>query len=365
MVEARRKTIVVGPSPDCNGGVSSVLAVYRDCGLFSAGEVDFVASYVDGGGVKKARTALEALLRVGAWLLRGRVACVHAHVAMDASFWRKAAFMLLAAAFRRPFIFHLHAGGFPQFYQDRLGAVGKALARWLFKHASAVIVLTPEWEQWVRGIEPASNTTIIPNPIDVRGAGSGCPESEMFLFLGRIGVSKGVYELLEAFSQVVRRHPRATLCLAGNGEIAEARARADALGIAASVHFPGWVRNEVKAGLMSRAGVVVLPSHFEGLPMSILESMAWGIPVVSTRVGGIPSAVTDGQEGLLVPPRDVDALGAALGMLLDDKRMRARMGAAGRARVDAEFSAESVLPRLRSVYARVIASAGSEGGRGA
>jgi glycosyltransferase involved in cell wall biosynthesis len=102
--------------------------------------------------------------------------------------------------------------------------------------------------------------------------------------------------------------------------------------------------------------VFTLPSRAEGLPVGMLEAMAHAMPVVVSRIGGVPDALAHGVEGLIVPVGDADALARALCELLDDPERRRRMGAAGRARAVAEFDRAAVIARLDALYAGLAAA---------
>jgi glycosyltransferase involved in cell wall biosynthesis len=137
--------------------------------------------------------------------------------------------------------------------------------------------------------------------------------------------------------------------LAGTGDDAAIRARAVELGVENSVEFLGWIEGEAKLRALREAGIYALPSWIEGLPMGLLEAMAVGLPVVATRVGGIPDVVVEGS-GKLVPPKDTDALTAALLELIASAPLRARMGAAARRVALERFAPERILPRIETVY---------------
>jgi glycosyltransferase involved in cell wall biosynthesis len=174
------------------------------------------------------------------------------------------------------------------------------------------------------------------------------------VFLGLLCEAKGVFDLLDAMVDVLRRHPRARLVLAGNGDVAGVRQRAEALGIGASVDTPGWVHGPAKADLLAGATVFVLPSHAEGVPMSILEAQNLGVAVLSTDVGGVPDIVDHGVHGWLVPPQQPLALAEGINRLLDDPALRARLAASGRARARSESLSEVVMARVESLYGQVL-----------
>ena len=115
----------------------------------------------------------------------------------------------------------------------------------------------------------------------------------------------------------------------------------------------GWVDDEAKRRVLAEAAVYVLPSYYEGLPMGVLEAMSAGLPVVSTVVGGIPEAVTEGVEGYLVLPGDVKKLAAVLRDLLRDAELRERMGLAGKKKIREHFASPVILPQIEAVYRRL------------
>jgi glycosyltransferase involved in cell wall biosynthesis len=179
----------------------------------------------------------------------------------------------------------------------------------------------------------------------------------LVLSVGRLDVPKDQVTLLRAWGHASRMHPGAVLALIGSGTMeATLREVAAAERLGAGVRF---LRPRADlAPAYTDAGLFALSSRWEGLPYVVLEAMAYGLPVVATGVDGIPEAVTAGETGLLVPAQDPRALGDALARLLAAPDERARMGAAGRARVHAEFSLDRMVDRLIGVYREVAAARG-------
>jgi glycosyltransferase involved in cell wall biosynthesis len=158
--------------------------------------------------------------------------------------------------------------------------------------------------------------------------------------------------LIEAVALLRERLPRVVLVIAGEGELrAPLEAQARELGLSGSVVFTGF-RTDLDR-LMPAFTVFCLSSHMEGLGTSLLDAMAFGRPVVATAAGGIPEAVEDGKTGLLVPPRDPRALADALHALLTDEARARAMGAAGRQRFLARFSAAHMVEETLQTYQEV------------
>jgi len=162
-------------------------------------------------------------------------------------------------------------------------------------------------------------------------------EPGYLLFVGRLRVRKGVEVLLEALAELRRSGTAARLRIAGDGEHRGALERkAAALGLEADLFLGRRDAAGVRA-LLRGAAALVVPSTYEGMPLVVLEAMEAGVPVVASRVSGIPEVVEDGSTGWLVPPEDPGALARALAEVLADPATARRRGEAGRARVEERF----------------------------
>jgi glycosyltransferase involved in cell wall biosynthesis len=348
-----KKIVMIGTHFDTMGGISSVVNVYRAAGLLDRYGIRYLATHCDGNGVQKLKVAIKAFLTFLWLLLSGKADLIHIHTSSRASFWRKLPFFLLAHWAGRKTIIHLHSGAFHQFY-DKCSPRGKATIRYVFDHASRVIVLSETWKAWARTISRNPHIVAIYNPVQV-------PPVERFqaaatrtvLCLGRIGHNKGSFDLISATAQVAKAVPDVQVRLGGDGELERASARAAELGISDRLDLLGWVTGADKDRAVQSARIYALPSYNEGLPMSVLEAMAAGLPVVTTPVGGIPEAVTDGVEGYLVEPGNVAALASRLTELLQDDALASRMGQAARHKIQTTFSTDAILPRIESIYAEL------------
>jgi glycosyltransferase involved in cell wall biosynthesis len=171
------------------------------------------------------------------------------------------------------------------------------------------------------------------------------------LYAGRLRTRKAVAVLVEAFAEVHRRAPDVRLRLAGDGEQRPAlEEQVRRLGLGEVVRFEGAVPHDRMPELYASAEIFCLPSLYEGFPLAILEAMAAGLPVVTTRVAGNPEAVADGTHGRLVDAEDVDGLAQALLDLIEDDAGRRRMGSQARRRVEEEFSIERIGVAYRELW---------------
>ena len=346
-----RRIVMVGSAREVHGGISAMVNVYFANGLFERWDAEYLATHCDGSKWRKAAKAATSWLAFMGRLLVGSVGLLHVHIASDASFWRKALFIVPARALGVPYILHMHGGDFATFYRERCGRVARAFLRSLYRNAEVVIALSDEWRAALAEAIPGIRLVVVPNPVEMPASPAAVEaEPPKVLYLGVVKEAKGCYDLLQAWRDVLAKHPGARLILAGSGELERARAVAAELGIAHSVDLPGWTAGAAKSALLRSAGVFVLPSHFEALPMAVLEAMAAGLPIVATRVGGIPDAVADGRDGILVEPKDPAQLAAALERLLADASLRRAMGASARKRAAETFSADVIVPRVESLW---------------
>jgi len=349
-----KRIVMIGTSRTTMGGISSVVRTLEEGGLFSRCQITYIATHTDGSRGAKLFAAMQGWLAYMARLMTGRVGLLHVHLSSRASFWRKSFFILPSYLFKVPVVLHLHGGEFHLFYGQECSAPCRRFIRYVFERAARVVVLSKSWQAWVRDNFPRARVGLIYNPVSLPPIVHRESSPETVLFLGRLGERKGVYHLIAAAHALLRDYPRLVLWLGGDGEVEDGRALARQLGIEDHIEFLGWVSGEGKRSRLQQAAVYALPSYNEGLPMSVLEAMAYGLPVVATPVGGIPEAVSDGVEGFLVPPGDEAALADRLRRLLDDEELRRRMGAAARAKVERCFSTEVVVPQFEALYAELL-----------
>jgi glycosyltransferase involved in cell wall biosynthesis len=173
-------------------------------------------------------------------------------------------------------------------------------------------------------------------------------------FVGRLASVKGVPVLFDALNLLQEAHPDLRLTLIGDGpERKDLEQYARSKGLAGMVEFAGYKSQSDVAQALQNTDMFVLPSFAEGVPVVLMEAMAARVPVVATRIAGIPELVEDGVSGMLVPAGDVDSLAVAISDLLDDKKRRKKIGQAAREKVIAEFNIEheaAWLAKILSAY---------------
>lgn len=198
------------------------------------------------------------------------------------------------------------------------------------------------------GVDPTKLTTIL-NGIDLdRFTFTGPMRHGNVVMVAALTPKKGTETLLHA-AALLQNHGKFRMQIAGDGpSLPSLRVLADQLKLGQCLQFLGEVADV--PDLLSRARLVVLPSLTEGIPLTLLEAMGRGLPVVATSVGGTPEVVSDGETGLLVPPQNPEALATAIAELLNDDDRSRSMGAAGRRRAEAKFDIRRMVSDYEQLY---------------
>ena len=337
------------------GGILEVVEGYRRDGLIDRWGFQSLWTHDQGTLISRLWMAFSKGLKLLILLLQQRVSFLHVHLAMRGSFWRKSVLMEMAGWFGVPSILHLHGSEFQVFYES-LGPYRQRCIQRTLARAEGVIVLSEALRHWLGSIAPKAKVVVIPNYVPLKEIPLKQHRSKAFtvLFLGALIERKGISDLLHAFKSLQKVSPEARLLLAGTGDDQRLQALVEMLGLRGSVEFLGWVDDERKSLLLAEADCLVLPSYHEGMPMAILEAMAAGLPVITTRVGGIPEVITHGVDGLLIAPGDRKALLLELLRLQRDPDLRILIGRAARALIRQHFTKTQILPMIERLYLEVL-----------
>ena len=364
MPDLRHRLLFVSPLPPPMGEIANWMIAILESPLRERFELRVVDSSPSSKGAvhgssrlraDRAMDAVRILARLVVALASFRPAIVHVNTSYQWAFLRDGIAVWIASAFGARTLIHFHGGDFPEFVQSLCRSL-RRLAEATLRRADRLIALTHPTRVYLESVARSDRVRYVPNFVrpgdltDARERASG-ERPVHVLFVGWILAAKGVRELLEA----ARAIPEARFTLVGPEEPAFVEGlRVELEDLKPRVRLlPAKMKKEL-AQLYRDADVFVLPTWREGFPNVVLEAMAAGLPVVATPVGAIPDALRDGQEGLLVPPRDAAALTRALRRLVGDAELRARMGARARERAETVFSQKVVIGQLESLYRELV-----------
>ncbi|ESA37253.1 group 1 glycosyl transferase [Leptolyngbya sp. Heron Island J] len=266
--------------------------------------------------------------------------------------------MTIALVFQKPVLLHTHGSEFHLFY-NQLPCFLKSIINWGI-HKSFLISLSDSWEAWYIehcGLDP-QKSFVLKNPVNFPAEilqRTNADEVKI-IFLGKINLRKGVFDLLHAFSQLKPQlQAQTSLIFAGSGDNEELLELARSLDIHSHIKLLGWINAVQRDQLLADASIFILPSYNEGLPMALLEAMAFGVPPVTTPVGGIPEVVIDGINGIIVNPGDIKGLTEAMATLISKADLRNKMGYQARESVR-PLSTQNYAQSLFEVYCKITNS---------
>lgn len=280
-----------------------------------------------------------------------KIEIVHLHFAADGSFWRKEKLLKLSKLFGKKVVMHCHASRFKDFYNEQ-SEEKQEWIRLTLSQTDVLIALSESWKEWFAGIGVDRSRIVVLH--NITSYPQIIPNAKLndgkvhFLFMGEIGSRKGVFDILRG----IEKHRndlegKMELCIGGNRnekQLVETIKRGELENI---VKFEGWVSGEKKLKLLNWADVYILPSFNEGLPISILEAMSYGMPIISTPVGGIPEVVS--TNGTLVTPGDDEEIYQAMNRYVERPNLVQQEGNESLRKVK-EYLPNSVMENLKGIY---------------
>ncbi|KEZ52197.1 glycosyltransferase family 4 protein [Metabacillus indicus] len=345
--------LVIGSSTKDKGGIVTVIKnINRH--LSSNFKVCQVNTYITTNNpIKKLFYFLSGLVQLCFRLMFRKIDIVHIHMSYKGSFYRKSVIILLCKLFNKPVIVHVHGSTFKDFYNN-LNPSLKKYVKFILNKTDKLVVLSKEWSDFFSIFVKKEKIFILYNGVEVseKSVSSIKKDNQIVncVFLGRLGQRKGIYDLLDSIKILKERNIKAVFYIAGDGEIQKVKSKVKQYGIEDYVKIVGWINDEEREKLLTNSEVLVLPSYNEGLPMAILESMSYGLTIISTPVGGIPEAVNNGENGFLVTPGDSAALAKAIEKSVINENWRNQVKKVNRIKISEQFNLTKLIKNLEELY---------------
>jgi glycosyltransferase involved in cell wall biosynthesis len=366
---------MLGPLPPTVGGITSFMSGLMDSNLCKKYDLEFFGTERPTVGITKNVSDYTVVLQIGFFalaksifltmshvlsfplvLLRKRSDIVHINTASYWSFWENAFYLLVSRAFSRKTILHIHGGGFKEFYQDS-NCFSKFLIRKTLGLSHEVIVLSPSWGKFLEGLLAKDRIAVIENFVDLsqfhtyvrKYDASKRPITVLFVG-GTAAKEKGLYDIINAIPLVLEQYRDILFVFVACSSISELRIFSEKEPMASHTRLLGYLHGDEKLQIFFESDIFILPSYGEGLPITILEAMATGLPVIATSVGAIPEVIEDGKNGFLIEVGDYMDLAKKILTLARDIKLRQEIGKNNLKKIERQYNKDLIVSKLSAEY---------------
>lgn len=345
------RVLMVGVDEQTKGGMWTVVENYlRSESFTSSVNLKYIPTSITGTIPNRLLFTGKALLLIIKELLSCKYDIVHVHMAERGSVYRKNLVMCIAKLFHCKIVLHMHGAEFEPWY-NTLSEAKKIYIRRILNKADKLIILGKYWEEFIGSlVESEEKICTVHNAVSVPNENRYNMAAKNLLFLGVVGKRKGIYDLLQAMKQIdTQLSEDVKLIIYGPDSEGRIHDTIEQMRLSERVFYKGWLNTEERNQVFAEVALNILPSYNEGLPMTILECMSYGIPNISTNVAAIPEAVNN-KNGILIAPGDIEQLGKTINFLMSNDVERSIKSAAAYSCAKDSFSVSVHFERIMNIY---------------
>lgn len=339
-----RKVLIIATSRKTRGGITSVVKAHEQGEQWNEFNCKWVETHIDTGLFMGLLYLFKSYLQFLFYLPSANI--THIHLSEPGSAMRKLLYFFPAHIFGKKTIVHFHA-----FSPDTtINGSKQWVYRYIFSRANKVIVLSNTWKEAVYSAFKIDNIEVVYNPCTTVINDKQYHKQKQILYAGTINARKGYADMIRAFAKIANKHKEWKIVFAGNGEIEQGMTLAKELGIEEQCIFLGWVNGEQKDKAFKEASIFCLPSYAEGFPMAVLDAWSYGLPVITTPVGGIPDVAKNGENMFVFTPGDIDMLAEEMHKLICDDKLREKITKASIYFAENTFNINEINNQINDIY---------------
>lgn len=345
------KVLVIATSHKTRGGITSVVKAHETGKQWRKFHCKWIETHIDKGIFHKLLYLMKGFISY--LFLLPNYNIIHIHTSEPTSAIRKCPFMWWAKLWKKKVIIHFHA-----FSPDTtIRGKWQKVYQYLFTEADVVIVLSNMWKDYVnKTFHLGDKVQVVYNPCTTTITNKTYLKKKQILYAGTINKRKGYADMIKAFSLIAKQYPDWQIVFAGNGEVEQGKALTKELNITTQTVFLGWVNGEAKDKAFKEATIFCLPSYAEGFPMAVLDAWAYGLPVITTPVGGIPDIAKDGENLLLFNPGDIKMLAHQIERMITDSTLRENISKESIKLAQTTFNIDTINRQIGEIYERLSAN---------
>ena len=345
--------LMIGVDKTSIGGMLTVAENYLHSKEFCRRtNLIYIPTVIRAGKMTKIITFLKVLPQIAVTIYKKQIDIVHIHMGERGSVFREGFVAWLAKRMGARTVIHMHGATIEEWY-DRQKRPVQRIASFFFGQADRMIVLGRAWVPFMERAmgEKKSRIAVLHNAVSVRERNEYHKDAKNLLFYGVLVQRKGIDDLLRAFRAIVDDIPEdITLTIYGADLEHNIQEKIQSYHLEGRAVYLGWLSREDQEQCFSKTMLNILPSYNEGLPMTILETMAYGIPNIATNIAAIPEAVTDGINGRLVTPGETEQLADVMKELILNSELREIYSKNAWQKIREEFSFETHLKGIYKIY---------------
>lgn len=351
MNEKKINVLMIGPARSVKGGMTSVVDEYYEAGIDKLVNLKYIETINDKNIISKFIAERKGFIEFKKNI--DKFDLVHIHMASYRSAFRKAKYIRIAKKYNKKIIAHMHGGEFKVF----LSKCNKKQKKYIINALNMcdiIIVLSDEWKEFYskycnsNKIKIVYNGTVIPKKINKDY------NNDRALYLGKFCNGKGIYDLIDAVENISKKYKSFVIYAGGDGEISSVKKIVNEKNLKKYIKVLGWIDKDKKEKYLRECSIFILPSYNEGMPMSIIEAMAYKNAVISTNVGGIPQVIDNNKNGILIEPGDKKQLYNSIEKLIKDKKFKEKIGNAGYEKANSKFNIENNINEIYSIYRELM-----------
>jgi len=355
---SKKNILIIGSDLTSNGGIASVIKSYYSA--YITGNYAYklfllkTNHYKDKGLFSEILIFFTSFLKAIYLVAFKSIGLLHIHTSANISFYRKSFFVVLGKIFRKKVVLHIHSSNFYHFFLSN-----NFIVKLVLPLTDCIVVLCSDWEVKLKEKYPGVTIKKIENPFEAH-IGNIMPPTQSaihfnVLFVGFFIKSKGIEDLL-SLAQALKKTEikNIKIQIAGKGELEDyIKETIHQNNLGEIIDFIGWISGDKKIETFKQADAFILTSYKEGMPISILEAMAYGLPIISTKIAGIPDIVENGLNGYLYTPGDIQGFLNAIILLKDDlgKRQTIFQNNINRVKLNAK---ERIFNQVDELYNKIL-----------
>lgn len=349
----KKLNLILGTSPDGNGGICSVIKNYKRNLKFKNVKSKILVTHQTGKNkVSQIFIFLKSILSFFFYVISYDIKIINIQVSSYGSFYRKFFFVIFCCFFDIKYFFHIHSGSFIKFYKESNFFLKKAIF-FSLHNASTIIVCSNYFKKNIqKNINKFSRIEVINNSIEdnLKLKNKNYKKKNYILFLGKLSKLKGVDDIFKISDKVIKKNKDIKFLLCGNDKNNFYFNKYINNSNKKNFIFYNWLNDKKKKIILNQSKLLILPSYVENSPVCIIEAMSVGLPVVSTKVSGIPELIIHKKSGFLYKPGNLLNLENYINLLIKNEKLRISLGKQARNIFKAKFSNITEFKKIINLY---------------